>query len=124
MSVNFFYDFVKKNHITKRQFISYFIALALTLYFLGLMFFGERGLQKLISLQREISKKELTKQELIDSLKTKKAMVEGMNSQSLDLDLLDEQARKVLGYVGNDEVVVYHKESQKKDQEANSESQK
>ena len=34
-------------------------------------------------------------------------MVDGMNSNSLDVDLLDEQARRVLGYAGKNEVVIY-----------------
>jgi hypothetical protein len=38
----------------------------------------------------------------------------GMNLESLDLDLLDEQARKVLGYAGKNEVVIYREKNQEK----------
>ena len=34
-------------------------------------------------------------------------MVDAMNSDSLDIDLLDEQARKNLGFAGKNEVVIY-----------------
>jgi len=34
-------------------------------------------------------------------------MVEGMNVESLDLDLLDEEARRALGYSNKNEVVIY-----------------
>jgi cell division protein FtsB len=37
----------------------------------------------------------------------KKNMVDKMSTDSLDLDLLDEQSRKVLGYAGKNEVVIY-----------------
>ena len=39
-------------------------------------------------------------------------MVDGMNTNSLDVDLLDEQARKNLGYVGKNEVVIYQDNKQ------------
>lgn len=117
MTTNPFYDFVKKNHITKPLFVSYFIALALFFYFFFFAIFGDRGLVKLISLKNNISEKALQKDELLNDIKTKKAMVDGMNSESLDLDLLDEQARKVLGYVGKDEVVIYRENNKKQQKE-------
>ena len=46
-------------------------------------------------------------------MQVKKNMVEGMNVESLDLDLLDEEARRALGYSNKNEVVIY-KNSEKK----------
>lgn len=114
MTTSFLYDFVKKNHITKPLFIGYFVALALFIYFFSMTIFGERGVLQLIKTKREAAQKAAQKEELLMEIKTKKAMVEGMNSESLDLDLLDEQARKVLGYVGKDEVVMYHENDKNK----------
>jgi cell division protein FtsB len=47
-------------------------------------------------------------------MQAKKNMVDGMNLESLDLDLLDEQARKVLGYAGKNEVVIYREKNLEK----------
>lgn len=105
--VNFLYNFVKENNIKKPQFICYFIALALIIYFIIVTIFGEKGLFFYKSLKSQVQNKEFVKKELIGKMRTKKSMVEGMNLESLDLDLVDEQSRKVLGYVGKSEVVIY-----------------
>ncbi len=69
--------------------------------------FGEKGFVEYLVLKKQIENKEHTKQELLAKRNAKKNMVDGMNLQSLDIDLLDEQARKVLGYAGKNEVVLY-----------------
>lgn len=107
LRVNFLYNFVKENNIKKPQFICYFIALALIIYFIIVTIFGEKGLFFYKSLKSQVQNKEFVKKELIGKMRTKKSMVEGMNLESLDLDLVDEQSRKVLGYVGKSEVVIY-----------------
>ena len=40
-------------------------------------------------------------------MENKQNMVNGMSVESLDLDLLDEEARKDLGYAGKQEIVIY-----------------
>ena len=40
-------------------------------------------------------------------MENKQNMVNGMSGESLDLDLLDEEARKDLGYAGKQEIVIY-----------------
>ena len=76
-------------------------------YFFFFTFFGDKGLITFFSLKREVSNIEITKQEFINKMENRKNMVGGMSSDSLDLDLLDEQSRRVLGYVGKNEVVIY-----------------
>ena len=66
------------------------------------------------ALKKAIAGRDIIKQELSSKVQAKKNMIEGMNPNSLDLDLLDEQSRKVLGYVGKNEVVVYHDEKNAK----------
>lgn len=110
MTSRFLYDFVKKNQITKSLFITYCIAISLFFYFLFFMIFGDKGVIKLIELKKEVSQKAQKKEDLQSRIKTRKSMIKGMKSESLDLDLLDEEARKTLGYVGKDEVVIYHEE--------------
>jgi cell division protein FtsB len=101
------YNLVKKYHVTKLLFVSYFIALALIIYFLFITIFGQKGLIEYFSLKNQIENKEAIKEELLNKMNVKKNMVDGMNTNSLDIDLLDEQARKNLGYVGKNEVVIY-----------------
>ncbi len=105
---NSLYHFVKKYNITKPFFIGYCIAFSLILYFTFFTIFSEKGLIQLFVLKQHIENKEFIKQELSAKMQAKKNMVDGMNSEALDLDLLDEQARKVLGYAGKNEVVIYH----------------
>ncbi len=52
-------------------------------------------------------------------MQEKKNMVDGVSLDSLDLDLLDEQSRKVLGYVGKNEVVIYQDNEEKEHESAN-----
>ncbi len=103
----FLYNFVKKHNITKSVFVGYFIGFAVVLYFVFCTLFGSKGLLEYNALQRQVANKESIKQDLISKMQVKKNMVEGMNLNSLDIDLLDEQARKVLGYAGKNEVIVY-----------------
>ncbi len=107
MTTSFLYNFVKKYHITKPLFTSYFMAFSLIFYFTFFTFFGDKGLVELISLKKQIANRGAVKEALATKMHAKKNMVDGMNLNSLDTDLLDEQSRKVLGYVGKNEVVIY-----------------
>ena len=66
------------------------------------------------ALKKQIANREAIKQELLTKMQAKKNMVDGISLNSLDLDLLDEQSRKVLGYVGKNELVVYQDGESKK----------
>ncbi len=103
------YQFVKKNRISKAAFLSFFILAALNLYFLCVAFFGERGLKKFFVLKQQNYDLEVQKSEINYILDNKKRMVESMSIDSLDLDLVDEQSRQVLGYVGKNEKVIFKK---------------
>lgn len=114
MSENPLYKIVKKYHITKPLFIGYFVAFSVIFYFTLFIFFGEKGLIKFFTLKQQIENKEIDKQVLYNKMQAKKNMVDGMNLDSLDIDLLDEQSRKTLGYIGKNEVVIYHDNDNKK----------
>ena len=101
------YSLVKKYGISRGLFVTYFVFLALIFYFICVMFFGQKGLFRLFELSDQLAVQEMVKKELANEIKVKKNKVEGMNSESLDLDLLDEEARKNLGYSGRGEIVVY-----------------
>ena len=75
-------------------------------YFAFFALFGQRSIGRLIKVQQEI----VTTQKDLDSIKAEHAelnqRVEHLRPQSLDLDLLDEQARKDLNLAHADEEVV------------------
>lgn len=115
MSENRLYHFVKKHNITKSLFIGYSIAITTIVYFTFFTLFNEKGLVQYFALKKQIANKEYTKQDLSAKMQAKKNMVDGMNLNSLDVDLLDEQARKVLGYAGKNEVVIYQDKNNQSD---------
>jgi cell division protein FtsB len=83
----------------------------LVLFYLGFhTVSGERSLFVLFKEKRQL---EALEQELAQTVAQREAIekrVRLLSSQSLDLDLLDEQARQVLGMAGKDEVVVFLEE--------------
>jgi cell division protein FtsB len=116
MKENFLYKFVKKYQITKPLFVGYFITIFIIFYFGFFIIFGDKGLIQLFVLKQQIENKEATKQEIFAKMQAKKNLVDGMNPNSLDIDLLDEQARKVLGYAGKNEVVIYQDQTNESQQ--------
>ncbi len=83
-------------------------------YFIFHALFGDKGLIKYFHLKKELQRKEITQEGLANKARNKQNMVNGMSVESLDLDLLDEEARKNLGYAGKQEIVVYDDEGEKK----------
>lgn len=80
----------------------------LVLFYLGFhAISGERGVAALFREKRELA----ALQAELASVRAKREALEvkvaRLNSESLDLDLLDEQARRVLGMAGKDEVVYF-----------------
>ncbi len=67
---------------------------------------GDRGLYAWLKARRELE----SLQSQLTEVKTKRIAYErqlkGLHTQSLDLDLLDEQARQTLGFTGKDEIIV------------------
>jgi cell division protein FtsB len=111
MQANFIYNLVKKYNISKVIFIAYFIGFAVFLYLLIFIIFGNKGLIEMFALEKKINDRQIVKEKLISEIEEKKQKVESMNLNSLDIDLLDEQARKVLGYAGKNEVVIYQEKN-------------
>jgi cell division protein FtsB len=81
----------------------------LIIYFLIIAFFGNKGFFAYKNVLHSFNDLELNKQTLQHNLQAKSKAVENMNLQSLDLDLVDEQSRKILGYINKNEVVLYRK---------------
>ncbi|MFT5703759.1 MAG: cell division protein FtsB [Rickettsiales bacterium] len=102
--------------ITKRIFITISIAGAIALYFIFYALFGEKGIVKYFQLKKELHGKEMSEGVLEYKKEIRQNMVDGMSSDSLDLDMLDEKTRKDLGYAGKNEIVIYkeHPKTNKK----------
>jgi cell division protein FtsB len=98
---------LKKFPLTKQIFVTICVAAAVMLYFIYYAFFGSKGVIKYFYLKSDLQNKELIKESLANKVQDKQNLVDGMNSKSLDLDLLDEESRKNLGYSGKDEIVIY-----------------
>ena len=93
--------------ITKKIFIATSITIATTLSFTYYGLFGDKGVVKYFQLKKELQNKELIKKDLENKMENKQNLVNGMSSDSLDLDLLDEEDRKNLGYASKEEIVIY-----------------
>lgn len=83
-----------------------FLAALIIFYLIFHVISGEHGLYALLKEQRKL---ELLKAELIEVTAQRKEMehrVHLLSSSSLDVDMLDEQARAVLDDAATDEVVI------------------
>lgn len=105
--MNRFREFIQELAIPKKLFISFFVAFSAVIYFSSYTIFGNKGIIKYFELRKQLHEKNLVKNKLYHEMESKKQMVSAMNIDTLDLDLLDEQVRKNLGYAGKNEVIIY-----------------
>jgi len=81
------------------------IALLCALWFFSLQIFtGNYGRIALDRTERELTNKEREIAQLIEQEAALRKRNAGLRAEALDLDLLDERARDVLGMIGQDEV--------------------
>lgn len=97
------------NNKKKKKYSSLIITLVFLIsiiYFSYHAMSGDRGVFALIRLSHKLDK---SKQEL-DLLKAERLKLEhkvnSISNKSIDLDLLDEQSRRLLGYAGKNEIVI------------------
>lgn len=79
---------------------------ALCLYFSFYLLFGPRGYLALQRIQETVAIKAIENQKLVDRREALEADVKLMRPKSLDADMAEEQARKTLGYIKPNEIVV------------------
>ncbi|MBQ4874595.1 MAG: septum formation initiator family protein [Rickettsiaceae bacterium H1] len=91
----------------KRIFI-FGLIIATVAYFSIEVLMGPKGLVNLIRLNKEVSSSSLELSELVAYKNKIEKKIKGLNEKSLDLDLLDEHVRRVLGYADRNEIVIYH----------------
>lgn len=95
---------------SRRQFRRYAFPLffvAAFFYFLFHSFSGDRGLYALVKEQRKLKVVEAELEQVTAKRNELEHRVKLLNPSSLDYDLLDEQARHVLGMAGENEVIYY-----------------
>ena len=89
------------------ELIYFSVCLILSVYFLLATFKGEYGLLRkyqLLATEKELKVQMIYLTEKKQTLLNK---VNRLSISSLDLELLDEQARRVLGMIGEKELIVY-----------------
>lgn len=84
-----------------------YIAFTLVIFYFGFYaFYGERGIRKYLYLRREVEYARTLAQQYEAKKERLNREVRLLSPGSLDLDLLDERARVVLNFVGEDEFVI------------------
>lgn len=96
-------------------YIKIVVLLFVTLYFSYYLLRGEKGILSLLEKRKNLenlhSNYNEVKLEKIDI----ENQVHFLNDKTMDLDLIDELARKNLGFIKEGEIVVFDKEDAKKD---------
>ncbi len=84
----------------------YTVAFALGLYFTFAAVQGDYGLFRRAEIQAEASDLEKRLETLDSQVARMENLTRRLSDTYLDIDLLDEQARSVLGYIRADEIVI------------------
>lgn len=79
-------------------------------YFSMHAIFGPRGLTNLNQLNNNLENASQELQTLTRYKETIENKIQGLNENTLDLDLLDEQVRNILGYADRKEIIIYNDE--------------
>ena len=87
--------------------LNFTISLCLSLYFTFAAVQGDYGLFRRAEILGDTAKLRIE----LDALEAEVARMENltkrMSDEFLDLDLLDQQARDILGYIGSNEIVIH-----------------
>jgi len=96
----------KFGFLGRKSLVIHLVGMLILIYFTYHLITGERGVKALIVLNAELSK---TTEEL-EMVRAERLQLEHkvnlMRPESLDLDLLDQQVRLVLGYARKNEIVI------------------
>ena len=96
---------ISQRHIIRQNMLS-IIAIVLFCYFSFHILMGERSYLKLVQTQSKIEMLNAEYQEIKSARVSLEERVVRMRPGSVDMDLLEERARKVLGYVRENEDVI------------------
>ncbi len=107
-------DILRKFNVSKKSFVIFCVCSSIFCYFILYTIFGNRGIIDYFNLRTNLQEKNLAKDKLFIKIQDKQNLVDGMKNESLDIDLLDEQVRKNLGYAKNNEIIIYQDENKDK----------
>lgn len=85
----------------------YAVSMPVSGYFLWHAVNGERGLNKRLAYQEQIQAQIRLSGQIAQEKKSLQRRIALFRARAVDHDILDEQARTVLGRVGSDDVVVF-----------------
>lgn len=100
-------DILKKFNVSKKPFIISCVCISIVSYFILYTIFGQRGVIDYFNLRSNLQEKNLVKDQLFMKIQDKNNLVNGMKNESLNLDLLDEEVRRNLGYAKKNEIILY-----------------
>jgi cell division protein FtsB len=95
-----------KNKLNKNKLLL-IIVFILCSYFSYYIICGKNGIFYYFQIKKEIVQKKNIKKKLENELKRQKHNIKSIKIDNLDLDLLDAQTRKKLGYAKDDEFIIY-----------------
>jgi len=84
-----------------------------TTFLLWLLFFANYGLLDYFILKNQIKLNELKLNAVKKEVHIFSSYIQGFNSEELELDLLEFQVRKILGFVRKNEAIYFWKEEEK-----------
>ena len=99
---------MKKIKINFKLVFSALIALFFISYFCYYAIFGTKGILNYLELRAVLQKKIVAKNKLDAKLKDKENLVNSLQSDSLDIDLLDIKAREKSGHAKENEIIIYY----------------
>ncbi|WP_037254936.1 FtsB family cell division protein [Roseobacter sp. SK209-2-6] len=97
----------RSNRSSLGVFTFFAVAFALSAYFTFAAVQGDFGLFKRVEIQAESEELRLDLARLQGEISQMENLTQRLSDDYLDLDLLDEQARSVLGLLRSDEIVIH-----------------
>ena len=93
-------------NINPSRFMGHVVAAGLVVYLLYHAFEGERGLYRWFSLKQEIRETNVIAEQIATEKLKLQNKVTRLSPETLDLDLLEEQVRKVLNFIAPNELII------------------
>ena len=90
-----------------RWIVPQILGLGLVVYFVFHLVQGDRGIRAYVQLSSELEQAEIAAAAFAAEVARERALVQRLSSGSLDLDLLEERAQAVLGYLRTEEYVIF-----------------
>lgn len=99
----------KRNHIQISHVIAGVLSFAICLYFAYHLVYGEMGYFSMKKVETKLNESKKEYDELKQERVGLENRVKRLRPDNLDLDVLDERSRDVLGYVKENEVILINK---------------